>query len=96
MKLINYRYGPVMPSESTWYDGKVVMTEIEWSEARAYLLRATKDGFTRELLKKDIRNYHAVEKGRVLAIRVPLIAKLVARYSLKGYKRANYFILITK
>lgn len=79
------------------------MTPYEWTEAQKYLTSpAVKRSFmpsypwTNEMLVEDMERKIEHYKGTRIAIRVPMTEKLVERYGLKGYKRVNYFIEITK
>lgn len=107
MKIINYNYGPVLYPDSTHYRGKIIMTQDEWLEAYKYLTSAkvkksfmpsypwTNSQFITDAGDKRIIN-HGAFKGILIAIRVPMTEKLVEHFGLKGYKRNNYFIQITK
>lgn len=99
MKIINYNYGYTPASKgSEYYRGKIFMTCDEWVKAQKYLMRC-KDAtyFSKELLKKDIKENIASVKGNGfhVIIRVGATEKLVAKYNLKGYKRNNYFVHVT-
>jgi len=95
MKLINYNYGYI-PLFTCSIHGKIKMTVKEWQDAYAYLLHpsVTKD-FFRPILKEDVRRVQRLRNGNaILNVRVNATEKLVKRYSLQRYKRANYMIEI--
>lgn len=103
MKLINYNYGAVMYPDSTHYRGKILMTQDEWLNAYKYLTSAkVKKLFlpsypwTNSQLITDIGDKRISKKEILIAIRVPMTEKIIEHFGLKGYKRVNYFIQITK
>ena len=98
MKLINYRYGGVIPQSSTWYNGRIVMSEKEWCDCIGYLLRSTAwyESYyphMPRILREDVAKMLSLKGGgKRVAIRVSATEAIVKRYHLPRYKRQNYFI----
>lgn len=93
MKLINYNYGYI-DKFSCSIRGKIIVDKETWRELIKYLKRITRIGYLRDLLKVDLNRTVKTKQGNLVNIRVFLTEKIVDKFHLKNYKRANYMFLI--
>lgn len=101
MKLINYNYGYI-PAFSCSIHGKIMMTYDEWREVVKYLKSGAVSRSlipshygARAIFLQDIERQITMPKNSfAVNVRVPMTEKIVARYNLPRYKRANYMLHI--
>lgn len=97
MKLINYNYG-YYDKFSCSIHGKIVLSSRSWRKLIKELRdrRRTKaiSYFYGDIFEEDIKRYYQTKQGRLYNIRVAAANYLVNKYHLKGYKQANYMILV--
>jgi len=101
MRLINYNYGYIAAFDCS-INGKILITEAEWIEARLFLLRGARRWlpsypWIAGRIKEDEKRKIPVKKNKYLInIRVPATSAIAKKYNLHGYKPQNYMLEIGK
>ena len=93
MKVVNYNYGYI-PLFNCSIHGKIQMTAKEFEKIQKYLFNPAVKSYylDKRMLKEDLqRRLHLCQRFWV-NIRVSATEKLVSRFSLPKYKRANYVL----
>ena len=96
MKLINYNYGYNLIFSCSIH-GKIVVSKKEWRDIQKYLFNPAVKlyySYDKRMLKEDMARVIETKKGQLVNIRVYATERIVHRYHLKNYKRANYMFCI--